>query len=287
MGKEQKEQKRLKALEDALMGDKELDDELSEIFDIEIKPSIKKSGEITAADSLEAGDEEFIKPRGEIIQLPLTRAPRKIYVSIAVIMLFFSVIGFISSVTFVINTATDIRERRALKEEFALFIYPVVINDPPAFDSVDNLLPQTIITSALWKIILTGDKSNYTTDIGVIYVPAADVELSARSIFGTGTLEHQSVSSHGTQFIYSEHGKNYEIPANPTLFSNSPLVTSVTNIGEMYTVTVDYIAPSPLSVAGIKHNSEPIKTMIYTISRTREKTTIDSIQATAFEHFRI
>ncbi|MCL1903575.1 MAG: hypothetical protein FWF94_04075 [Oscillospiraceae bacterium] len=259
-------------LGDALTGD----EEISEIFNIELQASDENT-------ELQASEETI--QSGEIVQLPVMRAPRKIYVTLSIFMIFFSIIGVVFSVFFVKGVVTDIVERRALKDEFALFIYPVVINDPPAFDSVDNLRPVTIITSAIWKIILTGDKSNYDTDMGVIYIPYADVEIAARSIFGTGTLEHQTVSTHGIQFIYSDQNNNYEVPVNPTLFSNSPLITLVENIGETYTVTVDYIAPSPLRVAGIVQESEPIKTMIYTISRNSEKMTIDSIQAAAFEHW--
>ena len=267
---EKEQLKKLHGLEDALKGD---DEEISEIYNIELKTDSETTDDADTA--------------GEIIKLPITRAPRKIYVTIAVVMLFFSIIGAIVSINFVKNTITDIREQKSLKEEFALFIYPVVINDPPSFSSVDNLRPQTIITSAIWKIILTGNKDNYAVDMGAIYVPAADVELSAHSIFGVGIQEdeHQTVSTHGIQFIYSSQNKRYEIPVNPTLFSNSPLVTSIRNIGEVYIITVDYIAPSPLRIAGIENDSEPIKTMIYTISRTRERMTITSIQAAEFDHF--
>jgi hypothetical protein len=69
------------------------------------------------------------------------------------------------------------------------------------------------------------------------------------------------------------------------LFSYSPLITEVTNVGETYTVTVNYMMPSPMAIAGIEHDNEPVKTMIYTISRTRERMTVSSIQAVAFEPF--
>jgi hypothetical protein len=224
-------------------------------------------------DSVLEGDFHTVEPFSPI---------RRFFVAVSIAMIFFTVIGVINSVMFVGGVVTDIRERRVLKNEFALFVYPVVINDPPAFDSVDNLLDSTVIASAIWKIILTEDKSRYATDFGVIYVPAADVELAARSIFGTGTLAHDTVNL-GIQFIYSPQNNHYEIPENPILFSNSPRITEVTNIGESYTVTIDYIAPSPLKVAGIAHDDEPIKTMIYTISRTAERMTINSIEAAEFD----
>jgi len=208
---------------------------------------------------------------------------RRIYVTIAVLLIFFSIIGVINSTMFLQDRIGDIRDRKALKDELALFVYPVVINDPPAYDSVDNLMDSTIINSAIWKIILTEeDKSRYASDIGVIYIPVYDVELAARSIFGTVPQNHISV--HGAvQFIYSEQNNHYEIPENPILFSYSPLITEVTNVGGLYTATVDYIAPSPLAIAGIQREEEPIKTMIYTISRNGDTKTINSIANVEFE----
>ena len=203
----------------------------------------------------------------------------KIFVVLAAVMLFFSTIGVIVSVDFVYERIHNIRDRHSLKEELARFIAPVVINDPPAFNAVDSLQPSTVITSAIWKIILIGDKSNYGRDMGVIYVPAADVERAAQSIFGTGALEHQDIVGFGqVDFIYLEHEKAYAIPENPNMHLNSPLITALSNTGEIYTVTVDYIAPNPLAIAGIKHSTGPIKTMVYTISRTKERMTIMSIQ---------
>jgi hypothetical protein len=160
----------------------------------------------------------------------------------------------------------------------------VVINDPPAFESVEHLQDSTIISSAIWKIILTGDTSNSDDDIGVIFITAVEVEAAARSIFGVKIDNHRSVSTFGNvDFRYNEQHRRYEIPENPNLSFYSPLITSVTNVGELYTVTIDYMAPSPLAIAGIEHDNEPIKTMIYTISRTSERTTINSIQAAEFE----
>jgi hypothetical protein len=248
---------------------------------LEHEGDVEEIGEILLEEK-EPSDEQAASALGEKPPEPSSAAVRWFFVSIAAVMLFFSVIGVIYSVGFVRDRVVDIRDRHALREEFAAFVYPVVINDPPAFGSVNNLQPTTIISCAIWKIILFGDKSNYSPDAGVIYVPAADVERSASSIFGTGSLNHQSVSSLGIDFIYSAQSNNYQVPENPPLFANSPLVTDVTNIGESYTVTVDYMAPSPLAIAGIEHEIEPTKTMIYNISRTRDRMTINSIQVVAF-----
>jgi len=208
---------------------------------------------------------------------------RKLFVTLAVVMMFFSVIGVVNSVVFVKDTAQRIISRQALKDEFALFVYPVVINDPPAFDSVDNLQASTIITCSVWRIILTGDTSRYNTDSGLMFVPEVDVESAAYSIFGIGKFDHRSVFSFGIEFRYNDVNKNYEIPENSTVFSYSPLITEVTNVGELHTVTIDYMEPSPLVVAGIVQENRPAKRMVYTISRSGGRMKINSIQVAEVE----
>jgi len=282
------EKKQREKLIDSIVGSLEKD--IDEIYDVDEDDHVHNEELIAELEVLDGVASDEVLAEGDALptesknnsQVDLAPTYKRGFVSIAVIMICFTVIGVITSVGFIQNIVNDIREQRTLKEEFARFVYPVVINDPPAYDSVDNLQDSTIIASAIWNIILIGDKSNYDTEIGVIYVPAVDVESAANSIFGTGTLNHESVNL-GIQFIYNSQSNTYEIPDNPILFSNSPKITEITNIGELYTVTVEYIAPSPYQVAGIEHETEPTKTMIYTISRTREKMTINSIQAAEFD----
>lgn len=208
--------------------------------------------------------------------------PRKInrfFVTFAALMLFFSVIGAITSVRFVAGAVNDITDKKALKDEFALFLYPVVINDPPAYESIDSLQHSTIITCAIWKIILIGNRSNYETDTGIMKIPAVDVAMSAYSLFGIKEINHQSAGNFEAEFVYDDENNIYEVPENPLFISYSPSITDVTGVGETYTVTVDYMAPGPLSIAGIEYDNVPVKTMIYTISRAKDKMTIISIKS--------
>ncbi|MCL1866737.1 MAG: hypothetical protein FWF82_04940 [Oscillospiraceae bacterium] len=208
----------------------------------------------------------------------------KFFVILAVFMLIFSVIGVINTYDFVYDKITDIRDRKALKEEFALFVYPVVNYDPPLFNSVESLQSTTIISCAVWKIILIGDKSNYTTDSGVLYIPEADVESAAYSLFGnslfeSGKFDHKSVSgSGGGAFLYNADNKNYAVNENLLTFTYSPMIKSLSNDGDLYTVEIDYMAPTLLQIAGIEHENEPTKSRVYTILRSGGKMSIQSIQ---------
>jgi len=243
------------SLEEAFKPDSDEADEIEEIGEI---------FETDDTDTAESGSEP--------------KKINRIFVTLAAFMIIFSIIGIITAVDRTGKFIDDIADRRVLKEELALFVLPVVINDPPPFDSVGSLQHSTIISCAIWKIIFFGDTANYETDMGVMYVSAVAVESSAHSIFGFGALNHTSVSNLGIEFIYDEENNNYQIPENPLFNSYSPVVSEVTNVGELYTVTVEYMMLSPLAIAGIDYDNIPIKTMTYTISRTRERSAILSIQ---------
>jgi len=238
-------------------------------------------GEALKEDSDEIEEIDEIFDEGDDVQNE--EPPRKIhrgFVTVAALMLIFSVIGAVNSVRFISAAARDIADKKSLKNEFAQFVYPVVINDPPAYDNIDTLQHTTIITCAIWKIILTGDKSHYEKSemTDTIKIPAIDVQNSAYMLFGIRELIHQSAGNIDAGFIYDDDNKVYEVPANPRFISYSPLVSEISVVGELYTVTIDYMPPSPLAIAGIEYDATPVKTMIYTITRAKDKMTIMSIK---------
>jgi len=249
--------------------------------------------EVEDIDELHSGETQAEETEGEVSESAETEkwdgkerrtvGVRKRYVTLATFLIIFAVIGMISSAIFVRDTADRIISRQALKDEFALFVYPVVINDPASFDSVDNLPSSTIITCAIWKILLTGDRTNYTSEGGIMYIPETDVESSAHSIFGIGKFDHRSVSRFGIEFIYNFDNKNYAVQEDVRLFNYSPYIADISNSGDLYTVTVDYVEPSLLAVAGIEQDTQPSKRRIYTISRSSGRMAIKSIRVAEVE----
>ena len=146
-------------------------------------------------------------------------------------------------------TATKFRafaDNTQQKTEFARFIYPIVICDPAPFDQTVKLRSDTMITAAIWDIILYEDKSKYDTDFDLIIVPELDVEQHATKLFGSGlSFKHQSIIGADIQFYYNEEIKSYRIPANPKYFTYSPYIEDITRVGESYTITVGYVSPTP------------------------------------------
>jgi hypothetical protein len=206
--------------------------------------------------------------------------PNRFYLVFAVFVIIMSVIGVISTVNFCAAKISDIANRTELKNELTLFLYPVVSVDPPDCDTVDELPSTIIIESAIWRIILTGDNTNYEKLYNTyMYVPAIDVEFSVRSIYGPSVnIVHQTVGTMDMSFTYIPDVNSYLVPINPHYTAYSPRITELTNVGELYTVTVEYIPPSALAVEGIEFEVSATKTMVYTLSKSKNSATLHSIK---------
>ena len=178
--------------------------------------------------------------------IPRRKKRRKFYSFLGVFMLIMSVIGLFSTIGFTAKNIGKIISKTALKNEMADLIYPVVICDPPYFESVNGLRSETVISASIWDIILHEDKSKYKADFDYITVPETDVDLHAKKLFGNDlAIEHRSIISSDLQFYYSEEIKSYKIPSNPQYFSYSPVIVKITKKGSECILTVGYLSPVP------------------------------------------
>ncbi len=246
----------------------------------------------TLADSLGTalyGDDfEEIRGEGERIELPEEESeeepekqperPNKFYLVFAVFIIVMSIIGMVSTVRFGVQTVNEIANQTSLKNEIALFLYPIVTVDPPEFTEIDEIPSSVIIESAIWRIILTGDNSNYEKLYNTyMYVPAVDVEFSVKTLYGSSAeIIHQTVGSASSAFTYVENQNSYLVPISPRYTAYSPVVTDISNIGELYTVTVEYMPPTALAIEGIKLENTTTKTMVYTLSKSKNTMVVHS-----------
>jgi hypothetical protein len=207
-------------------------------------------------------------------------AKYRFFLVFGLLVFWLAIVGALSVFQTAREIAYDISNQTALKQEFERFLFPVVVNDPPEFTGAENLPPSTIIASAIWDIMLTGDTSYYERDFDSMTIPENDVEAAVRSIFGFGfDIRHVTVDNIIFAFRYSEANKSYTVPMNLAFVTFSPRVTEISSTRDVYTLMVDYIAPSPRQIAGIEYEPEPVKTMIYTVIRLRDGTkTIQSIE---------
>ncbi len=205
---------------------------------------------------------------------------KKINYIIGLIVTILAIIGLISVITFSVDKFKAFADNTQQKNDFASFIYPIVICDPAPFDQTTKLRNDTIVTASIWDIILYEDKSKYTTEFDYMVVPEVDIELHAIKLFGTGlNITHASILGTDIQFYYDEDIKSYRIPTNPKYFTYSPVVVDIERVGERYTLTVGYVSPTPawLTRTG-DYTPIPEKYVEYIVSKRGNEYTLVAIQ---------
>lgn len=202
----------------------------------------------------------------------------KLMFAVGLVIIAMTVVGLFTTVKSAIELGDRLIHQTALKEEFAEFLYPVVITDTPAFSSVEEAPPSIIINAAIWRIILSGNTDKYENDGSSMTISEIDVESAAAALFGFGaSVEHQSVGFGESTFTYVSSTKSYTVPLNLSPSNYWPRVSEMSNVSELFTLKVEYMSPI-MAVGGIDLDSETAnKTMIYTVSRTASSMTIISV----------
>lgn len=205
---------------------------------------------------------------------------RKLYFLFGIVITLLAIVGLISTVNFLISAVKDFADNTQQKNEFAKFVYPIVICDPAPFDKTIRLHSDTMVTAALWDIILYEDKSKYDANFDMIIIPEVDVEQHGTKLFGTGlSFEHQSILGADVQFYYDESIKSYRVPANPKYFTYSPYIEEISRVGERYTLTVGYVSPTPAWLTLTSDDEpEPEKYVEYVVSKRGGDMTLVAIQ---------
>lgn len=285
MGKKRTRKKQVKAVTERLAeqvkseNDEQLEKNISEKK--QDKTPVRESISKALNDDYEtfsAEETQNEETESEEIEEEVVNRPNKFYLVFAVFIIVMSIIGIVSTVQFSVTTVNEIANQTSLKNEIALFLYPIVTVDPPSFKTTEEIPATVVVESAIWRIILTGDNSNYEKLYNTyMYVPAVDVEFSIKTLYGNeAVIQHQTVGSASTSFTYNEDTNTYLVPISPRYTAYSPAVTDISSVGELYTVTVEYMPPSALAMEGIKLDNSAAKTMIYTLSKSRNSMTVHS-----------
>ncbi len=207
--------------------------------------------------------------------------PRRFFFIFAVFVIIMAIVGCFSTVRFAVDCTGNLMDNTSLKNEFAQFIFPVVINDIPTFENTSELRNTAMLNSAIWNILINKDTSPYESEgMMGLTIPEYDVLASCREIFGSSvTLEHQTVGSAEVRFVYDEENHTYSASKNTRYLTYSPVIIDMNESQGIYTLTVGYLPPSVAAVAGISGmETSPEKYMEYTISRWEGKNTLLSVK---------
>lgn len=212
---------------------------------------------------------------------PESRKKSRFFFCFAVAVIILAIIGLISTVRFVSGVTANLLDNTSLKNEFAAFIFPVVVNDIAPFEESDEIPDSSKISCAIWKILLSGDTSEFERDGGMgLSIPEYNVSAACRELFGSSvSLVHQTVGTAEVRFTYNEETHTYLADKNIRYLTYSPEIISMTEDGDVYTVIVGYLPPTVAAVAGISGlQAQPEKYMEYTISRWDGKDTLMSVR---------
>ncbi|MCI8601614.1 MAG: hypothetical protein HFE45_08525 [Oscillospiraceae bacterium] len=192
------------------------------------------------------------------------------------VVLLFALIGLVSTVTAAVRGVTGLMDNSRQKEELEWFITPVVMQDPPTFDSPERLTDRTLITAGVWRLIMNQDTSRYLADeYNFITVPASDIEVMIRELFGDVTYTHQTVGDAELMITYDSEAASYIFPAVPHVMPYTPEIEEIiSNDDGSLTLTVGYIPPGLVwegDTDGRKYQPEPDKVMLYTVTKGDSK----------------
>lgn len=166
------------------------------------------------------------------------------YNLLALVCIILAIVGIIA----IINSFISNVGGSSSKEKFAKAVYPAVIMDINSFESPAELPCDQILSATIWSVVIDNEKfSQYKERIGVVSIPAADVEKFAVELFGEDIpeLTHNTVGSAESKFYYNEETQTYTVQVKPDTFTYSPEVSSVSKEHGEYIVDVEYVEEHP------------------------------------------
>ena len=172
-----------------------------------------------------------------------------------------------SAVGFVQNR--EDRAAAADQERFAEFIKPLVMFDPPPFETPAALDKNCLLRACVWLAMNSLSHPQYD-ELQYMLVPGADVKAACVTLFGNDvSLVPQTFSHGGVTMEYDAVKGAYHIPGLSGAYT--PQIEKITRKGGTVILTVGYLEPEQAGTAAVKR-------AIYSLSGKRGSETICSCQ---------
>lgn len=189
---------------------------------------------------------------------------------VGLLMSALSVVGAVSLVMGGISWIRSATDTTAIKEEVYYFLEPVLMYTPAAFEDVNTTEQDNLLIAAAYRVMQQeqirmlrekDDTSAYAVDDnGRIAVPVEEVLTSYQVLFGPeATLQHRSVEASNLE--YSEADGCYYIPFETANTASKPVVLSIKNGIETYTVRVGYVPITDIQMDQYGNEMEPTAEM--------------------------
>lgn len=199
------------------------------------------------------------------------RRTHKYAATIGAVLIALALVGTLSVCSILFNLGARILDNTGQKEAFEWKIYPLLMFDPATFDDPKQLDEEFVLKTSLWATLLE-NKTKYNYDeFGYLLVPASDLDVAAKSLYGSGiTLEHKSFSEgYDYAYNYNEETKIYSVPVLGQSAGYVPKVVDIAKDGSVYTLIVGYVAPTTLWSVSEDGSSEsvPDKYLYYDLEK--------------------
>ena len=165
---------------------------------------------------------------------------------IGIIINILALIGVIaiilSSIYAINNMFTQDRE----KEKWADFVFPVVMVNPPDFESIDDAPFDDIRLIAVWSALIHTDIDSLERDAQTNYlmIPESEVAKQAAILFGNDyPFVHTSVNAPDISYSYDSEEKAYLI-RDYDVIVNTPYILEIEKTEEGLQLAVGYLPPA-------------------------------------------
>lgn len=211
--------------------------------------------------------------------------PRKksgAYVSLGVIVTLLALAGIVGLGILGIRSFQKMFDQSDMKAQWNHTVYPLVATDVPEFNVMEERPPSSnaVVAAGIWSFILNeANKASYEkNELGVMTVPALDVETHIKRMFGPSIqIVHQSIQNPNLNIEYQQSDSNeagvYHIPSTPPSVAYKPNVIGIdqdTDTNQTI-VTVAYMVPLPfLTDEELFSQGEVAKTMRYYYTKDKD-----------------
>ena len=191
--------------------------------------------------------------------------------TIGAVLIALAVIGTLSVCSILINLGARVLDNSRQKESFEWKIYPLLMLDPAVFEDPNQLDKEVILKSALWSTLLENRTKYEYDENGMLLVPASDLDVAAKKLYGSKvSLEHKTFSEgYDFFYLYDEETNRYSVPIMGQTASYVPKVIEIDKNGDIYTLIVGYVAPTTLWNVSEDGSSEsvPDKYLYYDLEK--------------------
>ena len=199
------------------------------------------------------------------------RRKHKYFATVGAVLIGLAVIGAIAVCSTLVNLGIRVLDNTNQKETFEWKIYPLLMFDPATFDDPNQLDEVFILKTSLWSTLLENRTKYEYNENGMLLVPASDLDVAAKSLYGESVvLKHQTFSEGYEYFyIFDEETNTYSVPVSGQTASYVPKVVDIKKDGNFYTLIVGYVAPTTLWNVSEDGSSEsvPDKYLYYDLEK--------------------